>query len=221
MSGKPTSQSKNSVKHPIVPSVAHVVYNEHELPAQKAIGKTKSAFKAKDLDITRNHMMQDWSIYKRRIAFDGNYEDDDDDSDDGYHHDERWASDGYGTTGGQDDDEEAEEEQEQQGEEESREPAAGSWGRDRARSEIVLPIESLLTMRKRKVAAKANAIRHKQLPLTVVGDVSGAETALDDDAAADVLSDEFESWWGLGFYDEEEVQDEWFLISEAESFMAG
>lgn len=215
---RPTNQSKSAVKL-AVPSVVQLVSNEHELPMQKSIGKTKSAFKAKDLDITRNHLMQDWSIYKRGVPVEENY--DDEGLDDPYHYREHWASDDYGNGGhdedeGEDDDEDEEEQQVDEEEE--------YWDADnRSRSQIVLPIESLLTVRKRKIApAKANAVQpqpRRQQQLTLTDAVGVAEITVERAAADDGNnSDQFESWWGLGFYDEEEVPDDWFLITEEEDF---
>ncbi|CAM6092173.1 unnamed protein product [Calypogeia fissa] len=227
---KPTNQSKSAIKHP-VPVVAQAVYNEHELPAQKSFGKTKSAFKAKDLDITRNHLMQDWSIYKGGLPVDEDY--DDEGSDDVYlYHREQWTNDEYGNGRHEDEKvEEDEDEDEEHNNEQDHEENAYWDANSRARSQMVLPIESLLTASKRKIApSKANAVqqrRHQQqLTLTdavgvaeivVEGTAPAAATADDDDDGNNI--DQFESWWGLGFYDEEEVPDDWFLITEEEDFL--
>ncbi|CAM6086120.1 unnamed protein product [Calypogeia fissa] len=225
---KPTNESKSAIKHP-VPVVAQAVYNEHELPAQKSFGKTKNAFKAKDLDITRNHLMQDWSIYKGGLPVDEDY--DDEGSDDVYlYHREQWTNDEYGNGGHEDEEVDEDEDEEHNNEQEHEEDAY--WDADsRARSQMVLPIESLLTASKRKIApSKANAVqqRRQQQQLTLTDAVGVAEivvertapaaaTAGDDDDGNNI--DQFESWWGLGFYDEEEVPDDWFLITEEEDFL--
>jgi hypothetical protein len=237
IASKPTNKSKGAMKYqPVAPAVTHIVYNEHELPLQKSIGKTKSAFKAKNMDVTRNHMMQDWSLHDRGLAIEENYDYDHDGGSD-YYEDayqeeagEQWPSDDY--VSGEEDEVDEGDQQPQEEEPKSR--------RYRDRSEIVLPIESLLTNRKRKVAPKANALylleakavhqeqqqqqvqqqqQPQQLPEAVV-DVKGAEFAEIVLEGAEVNNiDELESWLGLGFYDGEEVPDDWFLITEKQEFV--
>lgn len=174
-SSKPTNQSKVSARCP--GNGVRCTGCSNGLPVKKSIGKVKTALKARDLDVTKNHKMHEWSFSQKH----------------------RWGNYGGPISGG----EETDDEHENGGPLES-DGTDENWADDQpSRSPVmVCPIELLVQMRKPKTGRPAMVIPEASL---ITPDAATVSTESDDSDYESVIDDE--GWSDFDFSDGEEVSD--------------
>lgn len=182
---RPTNHSKVSARCP--GNGVRCVGCSNGLPVKKSMGKVKTALKARDLDVTKNHKMHEWSFSQKH----------------------RWGD--YGCGEGSD------VENEHGGQSGESDQADEFWADDQPSRSPVLecPIELLVQARKAKavrppVSIPEALITPTETPESAESDSSDYESVVDDESWS-----EFDFSDGEEVSDAEDVpNDDWVFVTE-------
>ncbi|CAM6092172.1 unnamed protein product [Calypogeia fissa] len=186
VSNKPTNHSKVSARCP--GNGVKCVGCSSGLPVKKSMGKVKTALKARDLDVTKNHKMHEWSFSQKH----------------------RWGDYGCG--------EETDNERERGGPSGESDQTEEYWADDQPSPSPVLecPIELLVQMRKPKAVRplvsppEAMIITPTVTPESAESNDSEYESVIDDESWSDFDFSDGEEV----SYAEEAAADDWVFVTE-------